>query len=77
VSLPARVLGGLIVICRRFVSPLMGPHCRFHPTCSAYALEAIRVHGALRGSLLAAKRIGRCHPWSPGGVDQVPARRGM
>ncbi|MGH2701795.1 MAG: membrane protein insertion efficiency factor YidD [Actinomycetota bacterium] len=76
-SLPARVLSGLIGLYRRFVSPLMGPHCRFHPTCSAYALEAIRVHGALRGSLLAAKRIGRCHPWSPGGVDQVPARRGM
>ncbi|MGH2779019.1 MAG: membrane protein insertion efficiency factor YidD, partial [Actinomycetota bacterium] len=60
-SLPARVLSGLIGLYRRFVSPLMGPHCRFHPTCSAYALEAIRVHGALRGSLLAAKRIGRCH----------------
>ncbi len=76
-SLAARALTALIGVYRRFVSPLMGPHCRFHPTCSAYALEAIRVHGALRGSLLAGKRIGRCHPWSPGGVDQVPARRGM
>lgn len=73
----ARALCALIRIYRRFVSPLLGPHCRFHPTCSAYALEAIRVHGALRGSLLAAKRIGRCHPWSPGGVDRVPARRGF
>ena len=76
-SLPARILSALVGVYRRFVSPLVGPHCRFHPTCSAYALEAIRVHGALRGSLLAIKRIGRCHPWSSGGVDQVPARRGM
>lgn len=73
----ARVLAVLIGAYRRFVSPLLRQNCRFHPTCSAYALEAIKVHGAARGSLLAVKRIGRCHPWSPGGVDHVPARRGM
>jgi uncharacterized protein len=73
----ARVLTGVIGAYRRFVSPLLRENCRFYPTCSAYALEAIRVHGAVRGSLLAIKRIGRCHPWSPGGVDHVPARRGL
>jgi len=46
--------------------------CRFHPTCSAYALEALTRHGAVRGTWLAARRLGRCHPWNPGGVDYVP-----
>ncbi|CAN5687429.1 membrane protein insertion efficiency factor YidD [soil metagenome] len=73
----ARILFWVIAAYRRFISPLLRQNCRFHPTCSAYALEAIRVHGAVRGSLLAIKRIGRCHPWSPGGVDHVPARRGL
>ena len=70
----ARVLLAVIGGYRRYISPLMRPHCRFHPTCSAFAAEAIATHGALRGSLLAVKRIGRCHPWSPGGVDTVPRR---
>jgi len=61
-----------IVFYRRFISPLKPPTCRFHPTCSAYALEAIEVHGALYGSWLAIRRILRCHPYHPGGFDPVP-----
>jgi len=56
------------------VSPLLGPTCRYYPSCSAYAVEALRLHGAIRGSWLAARRLLRCHPWAPGGVDHVPAR---
>jgi putative membrane protein insertion efficiency factor len=54
------------------ISPLMAPSCRFHPSCSNYALEALQVHGAARGSWLAVKRVCRCHPWNEGGVDPVP-----
>ena len=54
------------------ISPMMRPSCRFHPSCSNYALEALQVHGAARGSWLAAKRIGRCHPWGGQGFDPVP-----
>ncbi|WP_322905392.1 membrane protein insertion efficiency factor YidD [Paenibacillus campi] len=60
---------------RKFISPLKPPSCRFYPTCSQYALEAIEVHGVLRGSWLAAKRIGKCHPFHPGGIDLVPPPR--
>ena len=58
---------------RRFVSPLLGSHCRFHPTCSRYALDAIRLHGCWRGGWLALRRLLRCHPLHPGGLDPVPA----
>ena len=54
------------------ISPLFGPSCRFYPTCSNYAIEAVREHGAAKGSMLAAKRLCKCHPWHPGGPDPVP-----
>ena len=66
------LLTALITVYRWFVSPLLGPNCRFHPSCSCYAQQAIEVHGAARGSWLALKRIARCHPWNPGGYDPVP-----
>lgn len=63
----------LLVWCyRRFVSPLKPACCRFHPTCSGYALEALRVHGALRGSFLTVRRLLRCHPLCEPGFDPVP-----
>jgi len=57
---------------RSLISPLLGPHCRFHPSCSAYALEALERHGPLRGGWLALGRLVRCGPWTPGGHDPVP-----
>ena len=65
----------LIRAYRFFLSPWIGQQCRFHPTCSTYAIEAIRRHGAVRGAWLAAKRLSRCHPWHEGGIDPVPERK--
>ncbi|MBL7250445.1 membrane protein insertion efficiency factor YidD [Alloalcanivorax sp. C16-2] len=58
------------------LSPWVGNQCRFYPTCSEYARQAVETHGSLRGSALAAKRLCKCHPWHPGGFDPVPGREG-
>jgi putative membrane protein insertion efficiency factor len=72
-NLPRNILILLLLAYRKVVSPLYGQVCRFFPSCSAYALEAVTVHGAVKGSWLAARRLARCHPWNAGGVDHVPA----
>ncbi|TVP67711.1 MAG: membrane protein insertion efficiency factor YidD [Nitriliruptor sp.] len=56
----------------RSTAALRAPRCRFHPSCSSYAVHALRGHGPVRGTLLATRRVGRCHPWNPGGLDPVP-----
>ena len=68
----SRLLQLLIRGYQRLISPFLGSHCRFTPTCSQYAIEAIRRYGALKGGWLAIKRIGRCHPLCDGGYDPVP-----
>jgi len=71
----ARLLLAAIGGYRRFLGPFLGGHCRFHPTCSAYGLDAVRCHGAVRGGWLTLRRVGRCHPWGGSGDDPVPPRR--
>jgi putative membrane protein insertion efficiency factor len=69
---PAQIAVVLIRLYQLTLSPLLGPHCRFAPSCSQYTLEAIARHGLLRGALLGARRLGRCHPFHEGGFDPVP-----
>lgn len=63
---------GLITLYRRWISPMFGPRCKYHPTCSAYGLQAVQQHGAAKGSALAGWRLLRCNPFSKGGFDPVP-----
>ena len=67
------VLIGVVRVYQYTLRPFIGAHCRFEPHCSAYAIEALRCHGAMRGSWLSAMRVLRCNPWHPGGYDPVPA----
>lgn len=67
-----KILLGLVGVYRYAVSPMLGRSCRFHPSCSEFAMVAIERHGALRGGWLAVKRVGCCHPFHPGGYDPVP-----
>lgn len=71
-GLTAGALIGLVRLYRLLISPALAPSCRYWPSCSEYAIEALRSHGAARGSWLTVKRLCRCHPWSAGGVDDVP-----
>lgn len=69
----AAALSGLVYTYQWTLRPFIGAHCRFEPSCSHYALDALRQHGAAHGSYLAARRVLRCNPWTPGGYDPVPA----
>ncbi len=66
------LLIGIIRLYQLLISPWLGSRCRFYPSCSQYAIESLRKHGSLRGTALACRRLLRCHPWNPGGVDPVP-----
>ena len=68
----ARIIAAPVYLYRATFSPIVGHSCRYQPTCSAYALEALEKHGGIKGSWLAARRIARCHPWGGAGIDNVP-----
>lgn len=69
------LLIGLLKAYRTLISPLYGQVCRYHPSCSQYALDAVTAHGSIRGTWLAVRRLARCHPWAAGGYDPVPPSR--
>ena len=71
-ALPSTVVGWILRAYRRIISPTYGDVCKFFPTCSAYGLEAVYTHGAIKGSLMAGRRVLSCHPWQDGGIDPVP-----
>ena len=71
-ALPVRLLISLIAIYRYAISPMLGPHCRYYPSCSEYAQQALDRHGIYLGTGLSLNRLCRCHPWKPGGYDPVP-----
>jgi len=77
IRLPARLLAGMIRVYQLLISPWLGPRCRFYPSCSAYCHEAVLRFGLWRGTWLGVRRLVRCHPWHPGGVDLVPSVRGQ
>jgi uncharacterized protein len=68
------VLMGLIRLYQWTISPMLGPVCRFYPSCSRYGYEAIKTHGSIYGAYLTVRRLLRCHPWNPGGIDHVPPK---
>ena len=71
------ILNGIIKLLRAYqfiISPLLGANCRFYPSCSSYTIRALEIHGIIKGSYLAIKRLGKCHPWHPGGIDEVPSK---
>ncbi len=72
---PRLALIGLVRVYQIVLSPMSGPSCRFYPSCSQYAVIALERHGVLRGGWLAVRRLGRCHPWTRGGIDDVPPAR--
>ena len=74
-TIPAALLSGAVRGYQLLLRPVTGGHCRFEPSCSHYAIEALRTHGALVGTGLSARRILRCNPWHPGGHDPVPSRQ--
>ncbi|MDH3689762.1 MAG: membrane protein insertion efficiency factor YidD [Gammaproteobacteria bacterium] len=71
-----KLLLGCLRTYRYLVSPMLGQHCRFYPSCSQYAIDAVEYHGATKGVGMALRRVLRCHPWHRGGVDPVPDSRG-